>query len=89
MWKRNNNMGEKDFCEYCEGELESRLVRTQFHFKGQTIFVDKVPAWVCPKCGEQYFDAPVYKRLEEIAKHRDRIMKTVCFPLADYDMSLS
>jgi hypothetical protein len=45
-----------------------------------------VPAWVCVKCGEQYFDAPVYKRLEEIAKHRDRIEKTICFPLAEYDL---
>lgn len=78
-----------DFCEYCEGELEYRSIRARFNFKGHTIYVDNVPAWVCTKCGEQYFDAPVYKRLEEIAKHRERIMKTVCFPLADYNMLVS
>lgn len=49
--------------------------------------MDRVPAWVCGKCGEQYFDAPVYKRLEEIARHRNRIEKTICFPLADYEMA--
>ena len=37
----------------------------------------------------QYFDAPVYKRLEEIAKQRNRIEKTICFRLADYEMVLS
>jgi hypothetical protein len=58
-------------------------------FKGSTIYVDNVPAWVCAKCGEQYFDAPIYKHLEEIARHRNRIMKTVCFPLAEYDMAIS
>jgi len=76
-------------CEFCEGPLKWRRIRAQFHFKGETIYVDDVPAWVCTKCGEQYFDAPVYKRLEEIARHRDRIKQTVCFPLAAYDMALS
>ena len=46
---------------------------------------NRVPAWVCDKCGEQYFDAPVYKRLEEIAKHRTEIKQTICFPIAEYD----
>lgn len=78
-----------DFCEFCEGKVKHRLIRARFNFKGQTIYVDNVPAWVCVQCGEQYFDAPVYKRLEEIARHRDHIMKTVSFPLAEYDMALS
>ncbi len=77
-----------DPCEFCEGAVEQRVIRARFHFKGSTIYVDDVPAWVCARCGEQYFDAPVYKRLEEIAKRRRRIKKTVCFPLAKYDMAL-
>jgi YgiT-type zinc finger domain-containing protein len=63
------------------------MIRARFHFKGQTIYVDGVPAWVCGRCGQQYFDAPVYKRLEAIARHRRQIKKTVCFPLARYDMA--
>lgn len=75
-------------CEFCEGKLEERVIQARFRFKDQTIYVDGVPAWVCVKCGEPYFDAPVYKRLEQIAKHSSRIHKTVCFPLAEYDMVL-
>ena len=86
---RGEKMKRNDICEFCEGEVEYRLILARFNFKGQTIYVDNVPAWVCIKCGEQYFDAQVYKRLEEIARHRDLIMKTVCFPLAEYDMALS
>jgi len=78
-----------DWCEFCAGKVEHGVVRARFHFKGQTIYVDNVPAWVCTRYQEQYFDAPVYKRLEEIAKHRDRIKKIVRFPLAEYDMVLS
>ena len=76
-------------CEFCEGRVEEHIIQARFHFKGQTIYVDRVPAWVCSKCGEQYFDAPVYKRLEEIAKHRTQINKTICFPLAEYDAGLA
>ena len=77
-----------DPCEFCEGEVKYRSVRARFNFKGRTIYVDNVPAWVCDKCGEQYYDAPVYKRLEEIARNRDHIAKTICFPLAEYDMAI-
>lgn len=75
-------------CEFCEGDVDRRVIQARFHFKGRTIYVDDVPAWVCAKCGEQYFDAPVYKRLEEIARNRSSISKTVCFPLARYDVAL-
>jgi len=81
-------MTKRDACEFCDGKMEERVIQARFHFKGQTIYVDRVPAWVCAKCGEQYFDAPVYKRLEEIAEYRNRISKTICFPLAEYDMVL-
>jgi YgiT-type zinc finger domain-containing protein len=77
--------GPKERCEFCDGTLESRIVRARFAFKGQTVYVDHVPAWVCAHCGEQYYDAPVFKRLEGIAKQAHRIKKKVAFPLADYD----
>jgi len=82
-------MTAEDACEFCDGGMEQRLVQARFRFRGHTIYVDGVPAWVCTKCGEQYFDAPVYRRLEEIAKYRSRIKKTICFPLAEYDMALA
>lgn len=79
----------RDLCDFCDGQVAQRVIRARFHFKGKTIYVDGVPAWVCDKCGEQYFDAPVYKRLEEIARHRSRIKKAITFPLARYDMAIA
>jgi len=81
-------MTASDLCEFCQGKVHQRVIRARFHFKGSTIYVGDVPAWVCERCGEQYFDAPVYKRLEGIAKHRRRIRRTVSFPLARYDTAL-
>jgi hypothetical protein len=44
---------------------------------------------VCTRCGEQYFDAPVYKRLEQLAAQSHLIKKTISFPLAEYDTTLA
>ena len=73
-----------DVCEFCDGKVGQCVIQARFHYQGHTIYIDGVPAWVCAKCGEQYFDAPVYKRLEKIAEHKSRIKKTICFPLAEY-----
>ena len=44
--------------------MEPRRILARFRYKGQTIYIEDVPAWVCKKCGEEYFDALVYKRLK-------------------------
>jgi YgiT-type zinc finger domain-containing protein len=85
----NKKINKEDTCEFCQGKVEHNRTLAKFSFKGQTIYVENVPLWVCSKCGEQYFDAMVYKRLEEIARHSNRISKTICFPLAEYDVALS
>ena len=77
-----------DRCEFCEGNIEEKQVLARVRYRGQTIYVENVPAWVCSKCGEQYFDAPVYKRLEEIVHQRERIQKVITFPLAEFDMAI-
>lgn len=76
-----------DRCGFCDGEMEQRRILTRFRYKGQAIYVEDVPAWVCKKCGEEYFDAPVYKRMEGIARQRERIQRAISFPLAAFDMA--
>lgn len=75
-----------DKCEFCEGEIKEQIKLVRFRYKGETIYVENVPVWVCTKCGENYYDAKVYKRLEEIARHRDNIDRVITFPLAKFDM---
>ena len=82
-------MPKADSCEYCPGALKSRRVHARFPYRRGIIYVDQVPAWVCERCGEQYFNAAVVKRLEEIARRRGRIKRKISFPLAQYDMALT
>lgn len=73
-----------DFCEFCEGTLRNRVVRAQFRYMGQTVYIDNVPARVCDRCGEQYYSGRVFERMAEIAQDPRRLVGTVSFPLADF-----
>jgi YgiT-type zinc finger domain-containing protein len=78
-----------DPCEFCDGLIEETVTRVPFHYGKELIYVDNVPVRVCRKCGELYFDAAVYKRLERIAEGRNTIRTKVTFPLADYRKALA
>ena len=71
-------------CEYCDGAIEQTVRRVPFRYKKETIYVDNVPVRVCRRCGEIYYEAAVYKRLEKIAANRKEIKSKITFPLADY-----
>lgn len=60
-------------CEYCEGVVEQGVRRVPFRYKKDTIYVDNVPVRVCRRCGEIYYEAAVYKKLEKIAANRKQI----------------
>jgi len=78
-----------DACEFCDGSVEETVTRVPFHYRKDLIYVDNVPVRVCRKCGELYFDAAVYKRLERIAAGRKTIRTKITFPLADYRKDLT
>ncbi len=78
-----------DPCEFCDGTVEETVTRVPFHYRKGLIYVDNVPVKICRKCGELYFDATVYKRLERIAARRKTIRTKITFPLADYRKALA
>jgi YgiT-type zinc finger domain-containing protein len=79
----------KDPCEFCDGFVEKTVTRVPFRYRKELIYVDNVPAEKCTKCGELYFEAAVYKRLERIAEGRKAIRTKITFPLADYRKDLA
>lgn len=74
-------------CECCEGVVEAAVIRVPFHYLKETIYIDHVPVRICRQCGEIYYEAAVYKRLEKIAANRQAIKKRITFPLADYALA--
>ena len=76
-------------CEYCEGFVEPAVLRVPFKYQRETVYIDHVPVQRCRQCGELYYEAEVYKRLELIARNRRAITARITFPLADYALAES
>ena len=57
---------EGDRCDFClEGRLKSRQVREYYRTGKGLVVIERVPSYVCDKCGERYYDA-------HVAKSRDK-----------------
>ena len=76
-------------CEYCDGLVKPALLRVPFSYQRETVYIDHVPVRRCRQCGELYYEAEVYKRLELIAENRRALTARITFPLADYSWAES
>ncbi len=73
---------EGDRCDFClEGKLRSRLVREYYRAGKSLVVMESVPAYVCEKCGERYYDGHVAKRMRQLAKKGAHVKERVSFPL--------
>ena len=53
-------------CYFCGGTPELGRVTAENWWGEQLVLIENVPAWVCRNCGEQYFDADICRRLDEL-----------------------
>ena len=53
-------------CFVCKGTTEKRTVNYLLDLNNTIIIIKDVPANVCTKCGERYFDDDVMQNLEKI-----------------------
>ena len=72
-----------DFCEYCDAPLEGseKLVTVYRHRRGRHFIFERVPARVCPRCGERYFSAPVVQEMDRLMQKRPPRVSTVSVPV--------
>ena len=45
------------------------------------VVMERVPAYVCDRCGERYYDARVAKQMRQLAKNRSRVKARISFPV--------
>jgi YgiT-type zinc finger domain-containing protein len=58
-------------CVHCQGRLERSKAPFHIDRKGMHLGLDSVPAWVCPQCGEAYFDECAVERIQELIRAVD------------------
>ena len=71
-----------DACEYCQATLGAgeRLLTVYRHRGGKHFIFERVPARVCPGCGERYFSARVVRAMDRQMRAR-RKRTTVAVPV--------
>jgi YgiT-type zinc finger domain-containing protein len=73
---------EGDRCDFCsDGRLTSRQVREYYRAGKGLVVIEKVPAYVCDKCGERYYEAHVAKQMRQLVKKAPRARARISFPL--------
>lgn len=53
---------------YCQADMERGVVPVHVDRKGIHVTLDEVPAWVCPQCGEHYFESEDVDLVQGIIK---------------------
>lgn len=71
-------------CEYCNGEVREKTVTVPYRHKGKLVIIENVPARVCRRCGERYYDAVTVERMEAIARRKKTVEKTMMVPVRDF-----
>lgn len=52
----------------CGGRAIRSQASTSFRIGNKSVTVDNIPAFVCPECGEPFFDGPSLVRIEKQLK---------------------
>jgi len=66
----------------CPGEYEAREITHTVRFRGQIVVIDRVPAEVCPICGDVLLSSETMHHIEALLRDRAEPASTV--PLYKY-----
>lgn len=76
---------EGDRCDFCEsGRLCGRRVREYYRVGKGLVVIDGVPAFVCDRCGERYYEADVAKQMRLLSRRRSSLKEKVSFPRVSF-----
>jgi YgiT-type zinc finger domain-containing protein len=74
-------------CDLCSSPLVEREVSYATELDGKWIIIERVPAKVCPQCGEKLFSASQVERLQQIAREQQAPCRIVETPVFDFASS--
>ncbi|MCI0351312.1 MAG: YgiT-type zinc finger protein [Acidobacteriales bacterium] len=79
-----------DFCEYCNAPLPAneKLVTVHRHRDGQHFIFERVPAYVCPRCGERYFSALAVREMDRLMREPSALNNLIPIPVIELKLAL-
>lgn len=64
-------------CMHCQGTMKRATAPFHIDRKGYHLALDAVPAWVCPQCGEPYFEAREVESIQHLTAQVDEQMASL------------
>ena len=68
--------------------MNDSLIETQVTYTleidGKFYLIERVPAWVCPETGEQFFSPETVERIEQLIHSGHKPVKTIKTPVFEY-----
>jgi YgiT-type zinc finger domain-containing protein len=71
-------------CYFCKGKVVQQSATVDFWWGDDLKIIENVPAGVCAQCGEKYFDSPVYKQMERLAKGASKTVRQFSVDVVRY-----
>jgi YgiT-type zinc finger domain-containing protein len=74
-------------CHVCDAPMVEKTIQQDFWIKNKLIVIEKIPAGVCPRCGEKIVNAEVGEHIAKLVNDNKRIQKapTISVPLIKYE----
>ena len=74
-------------CEICDTPLKEKTIQQDFWIKDKLLVIEKIPAGVCPQCGEKVVNAEVGEHIAGLLTDSNLIKKapTISVPLIKYE----
>jgi len=89
--RANQDSQETFLCKYCESETVEDLVKSAFWVDEGLIAVENIPARVCQRCSQQFYDDETAEQIAMLKKRRfaagtaRREVSVPVFPLAEVE----
>ncbi len=74
-------------CHVC-GSTESRnkFVSEIFWIDGKPVLVEKIPAKVCPRCGEAVFGRQTTEKIRKMVHEESKTVKSIPIDVFEYEL---
>jgi YgiT-type zinc finger domain-containing protein len=78
-------------CHVCETPMMEKIIQQDFWIKNKLIVIEKIPAGVCPQCGEKIVNAEVGKHIAKLItdNNRIKIAPTISVPIIKYEEAMA
>ena len=72
-------------CAVCQShECRGQLTEEIFHLDGKYVLVDRIPATVCSRCGEETFSRETTEKVRSLVHRQPRPVRSIALDVFEF-----